>query len=102
MEETFGSLLRKLRKNKGIGIKKMAPEIDLDYTYLSRIENDKVMPSEQVIARISKYLRYDEDELLLMADKVPDDIKTILRENPQEALGYLRERFAHGKRSGSK
>jgi len=92
---TFGSLLRKLRYNQGIGIKKLAPALDLDYTYLSRIENDKVVPSEQVIDRISKYFGHDKDELMLSADKIPEDIKQILRENPQEALMYLRERFSN-------
>lgn len=95
---TFGSLLRKLRYSQGIGIKKLAPALDLDYTYLSRIENDKSIPSEEVIERISRYFNYNKDELMLSADKIPDDIKRILRENPQEALTYLRERYSDGKR----
>lgn len=95
---TFGSLLRGLRYSQGIGIKKLAPSLDLDYTYLSRIENDKSIPSEEVIERISRYFNYSKDELMLSADKIPDDIKRILRENPQEALTYLRERYSHGER----
>lgn len=90
---TFGSLLRKLRRSQGIGIKKLGPALGLDYTYLSRIENDKVIPSEQVIDKLSAYFEYDKDELMLLADKIPEDIRQILRENPQEALRYLRERF---------
>ncbi|MBA7652493.1 hypothetical protein ES703_60327 [subsurface metagenome] len=91
---TFGYLLRKLRRSQGIGIKKLAPALDLDYTYLSRIENDKVIPSEEVIDRVSAYFNYDKDELMLLANKIPEDIRLILRENHQEALHYLRERFA--------
>jgi len=91
---TFGSLVRKLRYTQGIGIKKLASELDVDYTYVSRIENDKVIPSEQVIDRMARYFRYNKDELMLSADKIPDDIRQILRENPEEALGYLRQRFS--------
>jgi len=91
---TFGLLVRKLRYTQGIGIKKLASQLDVDYTYLSRIENDKVIPSEQVIDRIARYFRYNKDELMLSADKIPDDIRRILRENPEEALGYLRQRFS--------
>jgi transcriptional regulator with XRE-family HTH domain len=97
---TFGSMLRKLRYRQGIGIKRLAPELDVDYTYLSRLENDKAAPSEEVIDRISRYFNQDKDELMLLADKVPEDVKQILRENPREALEYLRERFAEGGRQG--
>jgi len=91
---TFGSLLRKLRYQQDIGIKKLAAEIDVDYAYLSRIENDKIKPSERAIERISKYFNYSRDELMILGDKVPEDIRSILKENPEEAMGYLREKFA--------
>jgi len=93
---TLGGLLRELRYGKGVGIKKLAPELGLDYTYLSRLENDRVVPSEEVIEKISRYYRYNKDELMLLANKVPEDIRRILRENPKEALEYLRKRFASG------
>jgi len=91
---TFGSLLRKLRYQQEIGIKKLAAEINVDYAYLSRIENDKIKPSERAIERISKYFNYSKDELMILGDKIPEDIKVILRENPEEAMSYLREKFA--------
>jgi len=95
---TFGSLLRKLRYRQDIGIKKLAAEINVDYAYLSRIENDKIKPSERAIERISKYFNYSKDELMILGDRTPDDIKAILRENPEEAMSYLREKFARGER----
>lgn len=91
---TFGNLLRKLRYQQDIGIKKLAAEINVDYAYLSRIENDKIKPSERAIERISKYFNYSKDELMILGDKIPEDIKAILRENPEEAMSYLREKFA--------
>ena len=91
---TFGNLLRKLRYQQDIGIKKLAAEINVDYAYLSRIENDKIKPSERAIERISKYFNYSNDELMILGDKIPEDIKAILRENPEEAMSYLREKFA--------
>jgi len=85
-----------MRYIEGVGIKQLAPEVGLDYTYLSRLENDKAIPSEEAIGRISNYFKCDKDELMLLADKVPEDVKHILRDNPREALEYLRERFARG------
>ena len=98
---TLGSKLRTLRLSRGISIKKLAPELSLNYTYLSKLENDKVIPSEAVIERISRYYGYDRDELMLLADRIPDDIRQILRENPQAALEYLRNRFARDAGSGN-
>ncbi len=95
---TFGSLLRKLRYKQDIGIKKLASAIDVDYAYISRIENGRVKPSERVIERISKYFDYSKDELMILGDKIPEDIKAILRENPEEALSYLREKFSDDRR----
>ena len=90
----FGKLLRELRYKEEIGIKKLAKAIDVDYAYLSRIENDKIKPSERVISKISKYFNYSKDDLMILGDKIPEDIKQILRENPGEALSYLREKFS--------
>lgn len=90
---SFGSFLRGMRKKENIGIKKLAPQLDISYTYLSKLENDKVIPSKDVIERIAYYFRYDLDELLISADKVPDDIRRILRQNPKEAAALLRRRF---------
>jgi len=90
---SFGSRIRDLRYQRGIGIKKLAPELGVDYSYLSRLENEKVLPSAEIIDRLSKYFNQDKDELMLLADKVPKDIMQILREHPREALALLRESF---------
>lgn len=93
---TLGNTLRKLRKEKGVGIKVMAPEIEVDHSYLSKIENGYVIPSAVVLNKMAKYLNYDRDELMVLADRIPEDIKEILRTRPREAMRFLRERF--GKR----
>ena len=48
----IGKILRNLRLKKGISIKKLAPELGLDYTYISKLENARVMPSPDVIERV--------------------------------------------------
>lgn len=89
----IGKILRNLRLKKGISIKKLAPELGLDYTYISKLENARVMPSPDVIERVSNYFKYDSDALMLAAGKVPKDIKKILQDNPQEAVKYLRKKY---------
>ncbi len=94
---TFGQLLRQLRIKSGLGIKRLAPELGVNYTYLSKLENNEVGPSEKMVGRVARYFNYDRDRLLLTAGKVPPEILEILRNNPDEAIGFLRERFGRRK-----
>jgi transcriptional regulator with XRE-family HTH domain len=91
--EEFGHILRELRGKAGIGIKRLAPELGVTYSYLSKLESNQIRPSEELVERVANYFNYDRDRLLLAADKVPPEVLRILRENPDEALGFLRERF---------
>ena len=91
--QEFGDILRELRGRTGIGIKRLAPELGVTYSYLSKLENNQIRPSEELVDRVAHYFNYDRDHLLLAADKVPPEILRILREHPDEALGFLRERF---------
>lgn len=91
--EEFGNILRELRGKAGIGIKRLAPELGVTYSYLSKLENNQIRPSEELVGRVADYFHYDRDRLLLAADKVPPEILQILREHPDDALDFLRERF---------
>jgi transcriptional regulator with XRE-family HTH domain len=93
IEVNFGKILRQLRSEQSIGIKKLAPALGVDYSYLSKLENESIGPSAEMVARVATYFNYDYNRLLLSAGKVPDEVLAILRENPDEALEFLRERF---------
>ena len=97
--ETFGSVLKKLRKNKSLSIKKLSSKLDINYSYISKLENDKTLPSVDFIDRISKVFDYDKEELLIRAGKLPDDIIKILQNNPKEAVKILRAKFFDDGRS---
>jgi HTH-type transcriptional regulator, competence development regulator len=89
----FGPLLRELRMRAGMGIKRLAPELGVSYTYVSKLENNEILPSAELIERVAEYFDYDSDSLMLSAGKVPREILEILRNNPDDALGFLRKRF---------
>jgi transcriptional regulator with XRE-family HTH domain len=98
----FGEILRELRNRTGIGIKRLAPELGISYTYLSKLENLEIRPSEELVDRIARYFKYDRDRLLLSAGKVPPEVLNILRENPDEAIEFLRMRFGRPRAPRSK
>jgi len=89
----FGDILHDLRSKTGVGIKRLAPELGVSYSYLSKLESNHVRPSEEFVERVARYFDYDRDRLLLSADKVPPEILQILREHPEDAIEFLRERF---------
>lgn len=94
--QPFGQILRELRMRSGTGIKRLAPELSITYSYLSKLENGEVAPSEELVARIARYFHYDTDRLLISAGKIPKEVLSILQEHPDEALDFLRERFGRG------
>jgi transcriptional regulator with XRE-family HTH domain len=90
---SFGQILRQLRIEGGIGIKKLAPILGVNYSYISKLESGTVSPSAEMVGKVAGYFDYNYDRLLLAAGKVPEEVLTILRENPEEALDFLRARF---------
>ena len=92
--ESFGQILRKLRLECGTGIKRLAPELGITYSYLSKLENSEVSPSEELVGKIAQYFDYDRDRLLISAGTIPKEILVILQQHPDEALDFLRQRFA--------
>jgi transcriptional regulator with XRE-family HTH domain len=86
MPQTFGQRIKELRKAKGLGQRAVAAQVGINFTYLSKIENDKVdfaaFPSEDTIRKLAKVLEADVDELLLMAEKIPDHIRRRVLEKP--------------------
>jgi HTH-type transcriptional regulator, competence development regulator len=83
---TFGQTIRELRKKQDLTQRELASKVGINFTYLSKIENDKLQeiqfPSEETIVGLAKALDADVDELLLLAQKVPDSIKERIIQRP--------------------
>jgi transcriptional regulator with XRE-family HTH domain len=82
----FGDKIRELRKAKNLTLRELAAKVKVDFTYLSKVENQKLSfgeyPSEELIRKLAKVLNGDVDELLLLAEKIPEDIKRRVIERP--------------------
>ncbi|MCI0641033.1 MAG: helix-turn-helix domain-containing protein [Gemmataceae bacterium] len=76
MDATFGSRLRELRHKKGMTLRLLAEAAGVDFTYLSKIENDRVeyLPGVETIRDLAQALEVDAIELLRLADKVPPEL----------------------------
>ena len=85
----FGVRLRVLRLQTGMTQRELAGLVNIDFTYLSKIENGVLPPpSDKVILQLAEALHADRDELITLAGRIPADIVEILRD--REALQQLR------------
>ena len=82
----FGERLRELRKAKNLSQRTLGNRVGVSFTYISRIENEKLefgdYPSEDLICKLAKALEVDEDELLILAEKIPERIRRRVLERP--------------------
>jgi transcriptional regulator with XRE-family HTH domain len=82
----FGERVRQLRQEKKLTLRGLAERVGCGFTYLSKVENERLdfadYPSDDLIGRLAKALDADEDELLLLAEKIPPQIKKRVLERP--------------------
>jgi HTH-type transcriptional regulator, competence development regulator len=83
---TFGERVRALRKTKGLTLREMAARVGVGFTYLSRVETGRMTygeyPSADLIRRVAAALGADEEELLLLAEKIPEPLRQRIFERP--------------------
>ena len=88
----FGKRVRELREQRGWTQKELTDRLGVSVSYISKVENERLhfgdYPSEKFIHKLAVELDADEEELLLLADKVPDGIRKRIRERP-EVFGAL-------------
>ena len=86
----FGKRLQALRKAKGYTLRDLAAKVGVGFTYLSKAENEKLafadFPGEALIVKLAKALDADEGELLILAKKIPAQIKKRVLERPEAFL----------------
>jgi HTH-type transcriptional regulator, competence development regulator len=85
-EMTLGQKLREFRKAKRLSLRELASRVDVGFTYLSQIENHKLedghRPSEKLLQLLAFELGGNEEELLLLAGKVPEPIRRRVIDRP--------------------
>ncbi len=90
----LGTHLRALRVKKRKSLKTAAPELGLSPSYLSKIENGKLVPPPETAERLAAYYETSVEDINALAGRLPEDIVAILQGHPEEVIRYLRERFS--------
>lgn len=83
----FGERVRELRLQRKLTQQKVAEKIGVTVGYISKVEKERLQfgdyPSEKFIHKLADALYCDEDELLLLTDRVPPTILMRVLERPE-------------------
>ena len=83
----FGEKIRELRKSQNLTQKELGDLVGVTFAYISKVENERLdfgdYPSEDLIRKLAAALGTDEDELMLLAKKIPENIRQRVLERPE-------------------
>lgn len=75
---TFGATIRQARVAKKLSLRAVAARVNINFTYLSKIENDELAPpAEDKIRLLARELELDADDLFTVARKMPEDLSAL-------------------------
>ena len=76
---TFGKRLRQARMERGLTLRELAKEARVNFTYLSKIENERVpyTPAAETIRDLARILKVDSLEFLNLANKLPKELEPL-------------------------
>jgi len=92
---SFGDRVREARLGKHLGLRELAKMLDIAPSYLSDIENDRRVPSEEVTRGIAKILDLNFDEMMAAAGRFGAEAERYLKKNPM--AGALFRRISEGR-----
>jgi transcriptional regulator with XRE-family HTH domain len=96
MNQSFGNIIRQARKDKGYTLRQLAPLLKIDFTYLSKLENDRAdhPPSEDLVRLMAQTLELDEERLIYLAGRITQSdsklIENLVKNYPDEAYLLFR------------
>lgn len=96
MQKTFGQLLKETRRGKDISQRVLADAIGVDFSYISKVENDRLPPpAADTIVKICQVLDIPSEAFLSQTGKLSSDITETITAS-SEAIRFLKEAGAMG------
>jgi SOS-response transcriptional repressor LexA len=94
--QQIGKLIRSIREEMGLTQRNFAELINMNFTYLSRLENDRLgtVPSAETLKTMADVLDIDRDWLLTQCGRPPEGMEQRIARNPElfEQVGKLEDR----------
>lgn len=89
-EFTLGEYIRDKRIEAGLKLREFARRLDVTPSYVSDIENDRRIPSEDVLQRVATTLGLAVDELVARSGRLGTDAEKYLRHTPAATTLFRR------------
>ena len=72
VSKTVGTILRELRETKGLFLREVGAKLSLDPTILSKIEQDKRMPTREQVKSLANFYKDQKNEVIIawLSDKL--------------------------------
>lgn len=92
MKDDFGKLIRQARKERKYSQRELAKLLKIDFTYLSKLENNRAdyAPKEEVIRGLAKHLDLNEEELIFLAGRIPQQEEDLLKQHYKDMPALFR------------
>jgi len=76
---TLGETLKIAREKHDLILRKVAAEVDIDQSLISKFEKDERKPTKEQVIRLANFYGLSEKELIISwySDKIADDLKYI-------------------------
>lgn len=95
IDKSIGEILREKREEKGLLLRQVAAQLDIDTAILSKIERNERKASKEQIIKLAKILELKEEDLLVhyLSEKILYEIKD--EELGQKALKAAEQRIKY-------
>lgn len=81
----LGARINELRAD--LTLRELADDLEIDFTYLSKIENGSDVPGEETLRKIASRFQVEAEQLLALAGKVPPEL--VARARRERPMGRL-------------
>jgi transcriptional regulator with XRE-family HTH domain len=95
--KTLGDTLKCAREKKDLILRKVAAEVDIDQSLISKFEKNERKPTKQQIVRLAKFYKLSESELIInwFSEKIAEELK--YTESTSEILKVAEEKINYYK-----
>jgi transcriptional regulator with XRE-family HTH domain len=95
--KTLGDILKCAREEKDLILRKVAAEVDIDQSLISKFEKNDRKPTMQQIVRLAKFYKLSESELVINwhSEKIADELQ--YTESTSEILKVAEEKINYYK-----
>jgi HTH-type transcriptional regulator, competence development regulator len=75
--KTLGYTLKCAREDKDLILRKVAAEVDIDQSLISKFEKNERKPTKEQIVRLAKFYKLSESELIInwYSEKIAEELK---------------------------